>query len=209
MAPHLPPKPVVIWLTPPPDCDVEPASIELWPTPPPSSDEELPSVEDEDSASDIDSSSPLSDYSESDITLSTEGRFVSPEAVVQSKRAMIVDRVMNWIVEWLDTGLQDYIRQRGGDTRPNRASGSTPGILGSQGAQFDKGKRRRSPPGGEGPYDEDDENGNQKRPKQSKDAVTAPQKMACPFSKHNRSRYQTSRWRTCCWPGFETIHRLK
>lgn len=135
--------------------------------------------------------------------------WASAAADAENRSNEILDKLMSRLQEWLEIRL----RQRGTqNARQTSNHGSTLeiGALGhpgpsSRGAQIPK--RRRS--------DSDDELGGDdgKEPdhnqKGGKPGDTIEARYVCPFFKHNRERYQTSQWKSCCWPGWVSTHRVK
>lgn len=168
--------------------------------------------ESEGQSSQVDTASSRSDWSESDAFLPQEERSVSPEAVAVEERELIVDRLMDSINAWLEARLEDFIRRRGDGTSSHASSGSNIPSSTSQVTQSSKNKRHRSAPDKESNENEgeDDENGNLKRPRRTaENSDPSLPNLACPFFQHDPSSYRSVQWRSCGWPGFPNVHRLK
>ncbi|KAM0199897.1 hypothetical protein ACHAPI_002995 [Fusarium lateritium] len=164
------------------------------------------------------SSSNHSDY-DSDKEDSEDSTHESPSADQESSASAVtdaenranelLDRLMSKLQEWLEIRLRQHGTQ---DAEYTSGHGSTSaiGVLGQPGPSswgIQIPKRRRS--------DSDDElsddggkemDHNQKGGKPDNAIET---RYVCPFFKHNRERYQTSQWKSCCWPGWVSTHRVK
>ncbi|KAM5343004.1 hypothetical protein ACJ41O_013970 [Fusarium nematophilum] len=156
-----------------------------------------------------------SEEADSESSLASADRLSSPDAVAWARRDAVVDCLMALLEDWLDKVLeaQEHLRTHG--TVESKSVLTSSGLApsrdpGSQGQKL--GKRPRDDVGNEGgDGDGDDEQGLRRgHPKRGKGADTVPTtRFACPFFKHNQQRYQTSEWKSCCWPGWPTVHRLK
>ncbi|KAM0253183.1 hypothetical protein ACHAP5_000655 [Fusarium lateritium] len=133
----------------------------------------------------------------------------SAVADAENRSNEMLDRLMSKLQEWLEIKLRQHGTQ---DAEQTSGHGSTSaiGVLGqpgpsSRGTQIPK--RRRS-----GSDDElSDDNGKEPghNQKGGKPDHNIEARYVCPFFKHNRERYQTSQWKSCCWPGWVSTHRVK
>jgi hypothetical protein len=118
---------------------------------------------------------------------------------------------MSGIMRWLDCKLGAPSEGCDGEHSSNGSSkhGPESGVSHkSQRPGGQKRQRRRHDDDSSGQEDErgnDGEGGEKKRPRMDSDNNRL--RFACPFFKHSRGKH--IRKRSCCGPGFVSIHRLK
>lgn len=157
---------------------------------------------------------------------STSTTFSSVESVTDSdagisavisreqQKLVLVDRLMRYFYAWLDPRIGTSARGHNDGTSnsntsfsPSRISStvatSSSAISGEHGI---KRRREESSERGDNHSDEDDRKG-KRRKRDNNVAVEIIRKLACPYYKHEPSKYQT--WRSCPGPGWDTVHRLK
>lgn len=124
------------------------------------------------------------------------------------------------IMQWLDVQFPPKQRCHGDGSPPRKCSASGQGSRGA-GRQRDgdndkeneapprprKRQQRDETPDGDGGGDGDGERGGKGNKRAKKDPEETQRKFACPFYKHDQSKYKNSR--ACRFPGFSTMHRLK
>lgn len=139
---------------------------------------------------------------------------LTPEQFLKKKKAEGVALVMAAFNKWLDKKLAvaSYAYETAGASGNSTASGG----IGSQGSggngQSERSSRRpkRQLDGGDlnNSLSGGDENGRDKGGnKRAKKDPEAGRKFACPFYKHDPRTHRKER--TCCGPGWDSIHRLK
>jgi len=159
-----------------------------------------------------------SHYTSSDEASNFSSRATSPESdvsphqtMVERKKREIVDSVMEIFVrelcKWFiqEFGIISHAGGGRGTKRSRDSSGSSSDKSPSNGAQ----KRHLEEEGylGAGGDGEGDGKGNGGGKKRAKRLDVADLLLACPFFKHDPTRY--GKVRTCCGPGFPTVHRVK
>ncbi|KAI1779540.1 hypothetical protein F4818DRAFT_144336 [Hypoxylon cercidicola] len=75
-----------------------------------------------------------------------------------------------------------------------------------------QGSSRDEPEGsGDGDKDDDDDRRDNRpqREKRNKSKGTALPFLACPYFKYDPTKYAGRYWRSCCGPGWKTVHRMK
>jgi hypothetical protein len=164
------------------------------------------------------SSSNPSDY-DSDDEESVDSTHASPStdqkswasaaADAENRSNEILDRLMSRLQEWLEIRLRQRGTQNARQTSNHRSTSeiSALGYPGSSsfGAQIPK--RRRSDSDDDLGGDDGKEPDHNQKGGNPSDTIEA--RYVCPFFKHNRERYQTSQWKSCCWPGWVSTHRVK
>jgi len=175
--------------------------------------------------------SPASYISDSLSNVSEETRWL------EEKKAVMVDSVMSSIQRWLDTWQKRRqhddgpLVQRsqpppaetprdgesvnangGGATNPRgHTSGKAPYAASCVGRGDATRKRKavggQEESGREGQNDGDDGRQSDGEPAEAKRRKAGQRKLACPFFKHNPSKYRE--WRSCPGPGWWDAHRVK
>ncbi|KAL9575609.1 hypothetical protein ACKAV7_000407 [Fusarium commune] len=149
-------------------------------------------------------------YTDSVDSSSVTDRTPSTSAVIERRKGHILDLLMARLQEWLDSTLRERGGSNGqGSSEVTQSSATT--VLNYLGQISDRPptqKRRREDSDDE--YDKNND-GAPDRNQREKWAMPEPTEMryVCPFFKHNRERYQTSQWKSCCWPGWTSVHRVK
>lgn len=154
--------------------------------------------------------SDLSDEESFETSSGSEGP-VSPNSLAESRRHILIDRTISWMISWVDSRLGVLAFQAHGThgeshrefSRPQtKICGTTTGLT----RENRKGRQK----GGRGPGDEDSD---------GEDCVPPPPQVfvaadddenlefACPFLKHNSRKYQNIR--SCAASGWKSIHRIK
>jgi hypothetical protein len=138
-----------------------------------------------------------------------------------SKKAVAIDRAMAWFKAWLGLKLMQLTVQRGvrgvaaGTTESSSSSSSSSTSPRLTQSLPSGSKARKRPSGGQDQKgDQDDPDGDDDRENPdsgiasgSKKQRMSGEKLACPFFKHNPSKYRNMRG--CVGPGWGTTHRLK
>ncbi|KAF4417626.1 hypothetical protein FACUT_12115 [Fusarium acutatum] len=121
--------------------------------------------------------------------------------------------VMQWFHGWLRQGLSSLTQERpsgnrNGNGSQNTASQNKAGS--GSGTQKKQGttRPRRASKRKRGKDDEDDGNGESPK-SQCVDGGQRTRMLACPFYKRNPRKYGQRRWKSCAYPGYESMHRLK
>lgn len=140
---------------------------------------------------------------------------LTPEQFLETKKAEGVARVMAEFNTWLDKRLDviTYAYETAGMSENPAANSGSTGGQGSNGSgqserssrrpkrQYDEGDPNNSSSGGD---ENGRDNGGNKRAKKDTDTK---KRFACPYYKHDPRTHR--RERTCCGPGWDSIHRLK
>ncbi|KLP12718.1 uncharacterized protein LW94_6571 [Fusarium fujikuroi] len=132
----------------------------------------------------------------------------SSSAVAERRKHHLVAQLMARLQEWFEVALKRHGVQNGQST----SSGSptpviiAPGRIGESSNSQNKRKHQGSDSDDE--FGEDDETPDRAQ-KKRKGSVDIETRYVCPFFKHNRERYKTSHWKSCCWPGWTSVHRVK
>lgn len=136
----------------------------------------------------------------------------SLDELPKSRREVLIDRLILWMVKWLDSRLSLLALQThngGGTAQPPQ--GSFPAQqTGSDRKQHPSTQRRRTGRDGDQDFDEasDDEGAERSKPngtvKGDDDEVL---EFACPYLKHNPAKYH--KLRSCSSYGWKSIHRMK
>lgn len=135
----------------------------------------------------------------------------SPICLAESRRDVLIDRTISWMITWIDSRLSVLAFQthgtceetpRGFSLPQTETCGTTDGL---------KQKRRRGCyEDGRGPDDEGSD-GEERAPptRQGSDAIDNEEtvEFACPFLKHNPRKY--GQIRSCSASGWKAIFRLK
>lgn len=177
------------------------------PDPPPTaSNPDAPSV----SNADTSLSSALGNVSlVRDVESSNVDRSMSPDEIPISKRDAAVDHLMAWSANWLNTKFKAWARQKARDSSEHQPSTEPGAVVSHTAAEKRRGQKH---PRTQSDGDASDSNGDdphQKSRKLSKDEQGPAPRYACPFFKHDPTKYQGTQWKSCCWPGWNTIHRVK
>ncbi|KAF5530953.1 hypothetical protein FNAPI_13430 [Fusarium napiforme] len=122
--------------------------------------------------------------------------------------------VMQWFHGWLRQWLSSLTQERpsgygnGNDSSQSTASQNQAGAGASTQKKQGAARPRRAPKRKKGKDDEDDDNG--ETPKSQRvDQGPRPRMLACPFYKRNPHKYGQRKWKSCAYPGYESMHRLK
>ncbi|KAF5695777.1 hypothetical protein FDENT_83 [Fusarium denticulatum] len=149
-------------------------------------------------------------YTDSVDSSSGTDRTPSTSDVVEIRKGHVLDLLMARLQEWLNSTLRERGGSNGqGSSEFTQSTGTT--VLNYLGQISDRPptqKRRR-----EDSDDEYDENKDGAPDRNQKETWALPElaemRYVCPFFKHNRERYQTSQWKSCCWPGWTSVYRVK
>ncbi|KAF4994593.1 hypothetical protein FGRMN_5708 [Fusarium graminum] len=130
-------------------------------------------------------------------------------ADAEHRSSVILDRLMHGLEEWLELVLQQRGAEKG-EQASNLDSTSAIYIPGQSG-QLSRGnhipKRQRS--GSDDEHEDNDDEGPNYYQRGGETSDAAEARYVCPFFKHDREKYKTSQWKSCCWPGWVSIHRVK
>ncbi|KAF5628439.1 hypothetical protein F52700_8173 [Fusarium sp. NRRL 52700] len=132
----------------------------------------------------------------------------SSSAVTERKKHQLVVQIIRRLQEWLEVMLR---RHGGHHGQAVSSSGSTPVVgapsrAGESSNSENRRKRQRS--GSDDDFGEDDKTPDRTQKKRGKTSDSAETRYVCPFFKHNRDKYKTSQWKSCCWPGWTSVHRV-
>ncbi|PNP61056.1 hypothetical protein FNYG_14144 [Fusarium nygamai] len=138
----------------------------------------------------------------------SQGPGSSDESDGSPETAAVMQWFHGWLRQWLSSLTQErpngYGNGSGQSTASQHQAGSGSSTQKKQGAA----RPRRAPKRKKGKDDEDDGNG--ETPKSQRvDQGPRPRMLACPFYKRNPHKYRGRRWKSCAYPGYETMHRLK
>lgn len=135
----------------------------------------------------------------------------SPTCLAESRRDVLIDRTISWMITWMNPRLSVLAFQIRGTCEESPRSSSLP-QTGTSGTINGLNQKRRN-----GCYDNgcglDDEDGDGEErvspPSQGSDAVNNEEivEFACPFLKHNPRKY--GQIRSCSASGWRAIFRLK
>ncbi|EXK93781.1 hypothetical protein FOQG_04985 [Fusarium oxysporum f. sp. raphani 54005] len=133
----------------------------------------------------------------------------SLSAVTERKKHQLVVQIIARLQEWLEVMLRRHGAQNG---QTASSSGSTPVVgapsrAGEPSNSQNRRKRQRS--GSDDGFGEDDKTPDRTQKKRGKTSDSTETRYVCPFFKHNREKYKTSQWKSCCWPGWTSVHRVK
>jgi hypothetical protein len=133
----------------------------------------------------------------------------SSSAVTEKKKHQLVVQLMARLQEWLVVTLRRHGARNG---QSASSSSSTPVVTaasrsGESSNTQNWRKRRRS--GSDDGFGEDDKTPDRTQKKRGKPSDAIETRYVCPFFKHNREKYKTSQWKSCCWPGWTSVHRVK
>ncbi|RKL29643.1 hypothetical protein BFJ72_g11843 [Fusarium proliferatum] len=143
---------------------------------------------------------------------SSSGTDIAPSmsAIIERRKGHTLDLLMARLQGWLNSTL----RERGGSDEqgssevPQSSATRVLNYLGQIPDRPPTQKRRR-----EDSDDEYNENNDGEPDRNQRETWTMPEptemRYVCPFFKHNRERYQTSQWKSCCWPGWTSVYRVK
>lgn len=144
----------------------------------------------------------------------------SPGEVAHRRKEYIITGVMDKIKRWLDSKLIELTvlaYECEGSSSKSSSQTRDPTATGSSRQQEQRGRKRdrcsaeqgRLNDEGDDKSEEDEEERRRLRKagKQGIDPDEDKRKFACPFLKHNPSKYKT--WRGCAWSGYNTVHRVK
>ncbi|ROV96748.1 hypothetical protein VSDG_05561 [Cytospora chrysosperma] len=136
---------------------------------------------------------------------------LSPGELAKSRRDIVVDRIVRWMVKWLDSrlGLLALQSHHGGAAQTSQ--GFSPSSRQGSSDRTQRPHPRRKPGRGGGQNSDDasdDEGADRPRPngtiQEEDDEVL---EFACPYLKHNPAKY--GKLRSCSSYGWKSIHRLK
>ncbi|KAF4448882.1 hypothetical protein F53441_7770 [Fusarium austroafricanum] len=162
------------------------------------------------SSSTLDNCSEVECYTDSAESCSSIDWESSTSAVIERRTSRILDQLMAVLQEWLETILRTRGVPNGQQSsyKCPQAVQTSIGCSSQSSHRPSAQKRQRS--------DSDDEfgEGDDGAPDQNQGkswAITdTPEiRYVCPFFKHDRDRYKTSQWKSCCWPGWVSAHRVK
>lgn len=156
----------------------------------------------------------VSDDEESDSGLTPS------QTPLEKRKKQIVDNVMAIVMQWLDTTFPPKQNSHGDRSFPRKCNASEEGGRSARRERDgDNDKENQAPrrprkrqqrdetPDGDGNGEDDDEREGKGNKRAKKDPEDTHRKFACPFYKHDQSKYKNSR--ACRFPGFSTMHRLK
>ncbi|KAF5538217.1 hypothetical protein FMEXI_9513 [Fusarium mexicanum] len=161
-------------------------------------------------------SSGLSDYSysretsaDSAETCWSSDQASSSSAVTERKKHQLMVQIIGKLQEWLEVMLRRHGAYNG---QTASSSGSTPVVgaashAGESSNSQPRRKRQRSD--SDDGLGEDDKTPDRAQKKREKTSNSSETRYVCPFFKHNREKYKTSQWKSCCWPGWTSVHRVK
>lgn len=182
-----------------------PRAIEIWVTPPPSSRKGQSFIGLDKCVSSIESPFPESDCSDSHTAFSEDERPISPEPPAPTKQASVTERPVDRSIQVLFEPLPaDCVRQNGNGHQSTKAPGTGLITTNCQGDSGRTSKRRRLTPSEDSDEEFDDDETSKKQGK-AKEESGSDLMLACPFHKHDRSKFQGK----CCFPGWPDVHRLK
>ncbi|KAH6999820.1 hypothetical protein EDB80DRAFT_725504 [Ilyonectria destructans] len=175
-------------------------------TPPTAPNPDAPSV----SNADTSLSSALGNVSlVRDVESSNMGRSMSPDEIPTRKRDAAVDHLMTWSTNWLNTKFKGWARQKARDSSEHQRSTEPGAAVSHAAAEKRRGQKHPRTQSDEDISDSNGDDPHQKSRKLSKDEQGPAPRYACPFFKHDPTKYQGTQWKSCCWPGWITIHRVK
>ncbi|KAI1012544.1 hypothetical protein LB504_008236 [Fusarium proliferatum] len=132
----------------------------------------------------------------------------SSSAVAERRKHQLVAQLMARLQEWLEVALKRHGVQNGQST----SSGSHTPVITAPGRSGEssnsQNKRKHQGSDSDDEFGEDDETPDRAQ-KKRKGSIDIETRYVCPFFKHNRERYKTSHWKSCCWPGWTSVHRVK
>ncbi|KAF5696331.1 hypothetical protein FGLOB1_13604 [Fusarium globosum] len=141
---------------------------------------------------------------DSDSSGGSDGSNGSPET------AAIMQWFHGWLRQWLSSLNQErpsgYCNGSGGSR--NTASQSQAGSGSNTQKKPGTARPRRTPKRKRSKDDEDDGNGDSPK-SQRVDGAQRTRMLACPFYKRNPRKYGQRKWKSCAYPGYESMHRLK
>ncbi|KAF4444460.1 hypothetical protein FACUT_671 [Fusarium acutatum] len=133
----------------------------------------------------------------------------SSSAVTERKKHQLVVQIIGRLQEWLEMMLRRHGAHNG---QAVSSSGSTP-VVGAASRAGEspnsQTRRKRQRSGSDDGFGEDDKAPDRTQKKRGKTSDSAEARYVCPFFKHNREKYKTSQWKSCCWPGWTSVHRVK
>lgn len=183
-----------------------PRAIEIWVTPPPSSRKGQSFIGLDNRVSSIGSPLPESDCSDGDgdAAFSEDERPNSQEPPAPTKHTSVTEDPVDHIQALFGPLPPDCVRQNGSGHQSTKAPGTDVVTTHRQDGSGRTSKRRRLTPS-ENSDEEHDDDETPKKQKQTKGASGSDLMLACPFHKHDRSKFQGK----CCFPGWPDVHRLK
>ncbi|KAG4263599.1 hypothetical protein FPRO03_09906 [Fusarium proliferatum] len=122
--------------------------------------------------------------------------------------AAVMQWFNGWFRQWMSPLTQERPSGYGNGGSQNTAS-QNQAVSGSS-TQKKQGttRPRRIPKRKRGKDDEDDGNGESPK-SQRVDGSQRTRMLACPFYKRNPRKYGQRKWKSCAYPGYESMHRLK
>ncbi|RBR15456.1 hypothetical protein FVER53590_09372 [Fusarium verticillioides] len=128
-----------------------------------------------------------------------------------SERVAVEQWFHGWLRQWLAPLTQERPNGIGGrQSTTSQSQNSTSTSSSSSSTQRKKGasqprrvpKRKRA--------NDDDDEGNGERPKsQRTDGGPEVRMLSCPYFKRNPRKYGQPKWKSCAYPGYDSMHRLK
>ncbi|KAF5570691.1 hypothetical protein FPANT_13700 [Fusarium pseudoanthophilum] len=124
-----------------------------------------------------------------------------------SESAAVEQWFHGWLRRWLAPLTQERPNGIGGrqsTTSQSQNSSSSSSTQRKKGASQPRRlpKRKRA--------NNDDDEGNEERPKsQRTDGGPEVRMLACPYFKRNPRKYGQPKWKSCAYPGYDSMHRLK
>ncbi|KAG5749575.1 hypothetical protein H9Q70_007781 [Fusarium xylarioides] len=133
----------------------------------------------------------------------------SSSAVTERRKHQLVVQIFGRLQEWLEVMLRRHGGHRG---QPVSSSGSTPVVGAASRAgesSNSQARRKRQRSGSDDGFGEDGKTSDRTQKKRGKPSDSTETRYVCPFFKHNREKYKTSQWKSCCWPGWTSVYRVK
>lgn len=135
----------------------------------------------------------------------------SPTSLAESRRDVLIDRTISWMITWMDSRLSVLPSQIRGTCEESPRGSSLPQTETCETTDGLNQKRRRGCyKDGRGPDDEDSDGEERVPPPAARSDAVAYEEIAefaCPFLKHNPRKY--GQIRSCSASGWKAIFRLK
>ncbi|KAF5236230.1 hypothetical protein FANTH_11344 [Fusarium anthophilum] len=143
----------------------------------------------------------------------SEGSGSSDELDGSPETAAVMQWFHGWLRQWLSPLTQERPSGNGnrngnGNGSQNTASQNQAGSGTSTQKKQGTTRPRRTPKRKRGKDDEGDGNGESPK-SQRVDGGQQTRMLACPFYKRNPRKYGQRKWKSCAYPGYESMHRLK
>ncbi|KAF5715569.1 hypothetical protein FMUND_6798 [Fusarium mundagurra] len=133
----------------------------------------------------------------------------SSSAVAERRKHQLMVQLMARLQEWLEVALKRHGVQNGQSTSNGNPTPVITASGGSGESSNNQNKRKHQRSDSDDEFGEDDETPDRTQKRGRKSSVDIETRYVCPFFKHNREKYKTSHWKSCCWPGWTSIHRVK